>query len=264
MTDIVKYSNELNHYPVFKLTEVQQDIFITLLSLTTFNDSQTIEINLYDLKEKSNYWRDSIDAYEEEIDDLLDKICNPRIRIKSAHKTTIFVCFDRLEYDHDTHDIKIHIQDDFFQVIKNYQLGFTRFELAEFVNLSGSYAKTLYRLLKTFRTMGVWTVSVENFRRLLNIPESYRQREIDTRVLKPCLKQLSRELDLLDTVRVPFRHLAVEKIKKKGRGIKGRGGTVTHYKFTFDAEKIKVLPKEIESQAEPKIVAETAVPIAEK
>ena len=241
MTDIVKYNNEMNTYPVFKLSEVEQDIFMALLSNTTFNDSQTIEVNLYDLKEKSNFWRDSITSYEEKIDSLLDKICNPKIRIRSGTKTTIFVCFDKLEYDSESHDLKIHVQDDFYQMVKNYKLGFTRFELAEFVNLSGSYAKTLYRLLKQYRTSGSWLVASEEFKTLLNIPKSYRQRDIDKQILTPCIKQLSRELDMFDTVRVPFRNLKVEKIKKKGRGVKGRGGTITHYAFTFDAEKRELI-----------------------
>lgn len=241
MTDIVKYNNEMNTYPVFKLSEVEQDIFMALLSNTTFNDSQTIEVNLYELKEKSNFWRDSITAYEERIDGLLDKICNPKIRIRSGSKITVFVCFDKLEYDNESHDLKIHVQDDFYQMVKNYKLGFTRFELAEFVNLSGSYAKTLYRLLKQYRTSGSWVVTVEDFKRLLNIPTDYRQCHIDQKVLKPCIKQLSRELDMFDTVRVPFRNLKCEKIKKKGRGVKGRGGTITHYAFTFDAEKRELI-----------------------
>ena len=260
---IVEYGNQLNRYPMVKLLEVENDIYMALLSLTRFS-GQTIEVNLYDLMDMTGFSRTSIDDFEQKANSLIVKICNPKISLVSDEKIVVFVCFDRLEYDRKTKDLQVHIQDDFYETMKNYRLGFTRFELAEFVNLSGNYAKTLYRLLKQFRSTGSWIVEVAEFRRLLDIPESYRQREIDTRVLKPCLKQLSRELDLLDTVRVPFRHLAVEKIKKKGRGIKGRGGTVTHYKFTFDAEKLKELPKEIESQAEPKIVAETAVPIAEK
>lgn len=248
MTDIVKYNNKMNTYPVFKLSEVEQDIFMALLSNTTFNDSQTIEVNLYDLKEKSNFWRDSITSYEEKIDSLLDKICNPKIRIRSGTKTTIFVCFDKLEYDSESHDLKIHVQDDFYQMVKNYKLGFTRFELAEFVNLSGSYAKTLYRLLKQYRTSGSWLIASEEFKTLLNIPKSYRQRDIDKQILTPCIKQLSRELDMFDTVRVPFRNLKVEKIKKKGRGVKGRGGTITHYAFTFDAEKRELIEQSQEVQ----------------
>ena len=158
----------------------------------------------------------------------------------------VFVCFDRLEYNRKTYDLEVHIQDDFYEMMKNYKLGFTRFELAEFVNLSGSYAKTLYRLLKQYRTSGSKIVTVEDFRQLLNVPKTYRQREIDTRVLNPCIKQLSRELDMFDTVRAPFRNLKCEKIKKKGRGVKGRGGTITHYAFTFEAEKRELIEQNLE------------------
>lgn len=265
MPNIVKYNNELNRYPVFKLTEVEQDIFMALLSHTTFNDSQWIEVNLYDLKDTSDYFENSVTTFKEKINSLLDKICSSKIQIETERNIHIFTCFDELIYDKETQSLKLHVQDTFYQMIKNYSLGFTRFELAEFVNLSGTYAKTLYRLLKQFRTSGSWTVEIDEFKKLLNIPDSYRQSEIDKQIFRPCIKQLTRELDMFDTVRIPFRHLAVEKIKKKGHKIKGgRGGTITHYKFTFDAEKLKELPKKIESQAEPKIVAETAVPIAEK
>lgn len=263
--EVIKYNNELNRYPIFKLTEVQQNIFMALLAQTTFNCSQYIKINLYDLMDKSNFWRDSVEVFEKQIDGLLDRICNPKIRISQGDKITIFVCFDKLEYERETRDLTVHIQDDFYQMVKNYSLGFTRFELAEFVTLDGNYAKTLYRLLKQFRSTGSWIVEVAEFKRLLNIPDSYRQSEIDKQIFKPCIKQLTRELDLFDRVRVPFRHLAVEKIKKKGRRVKGgRGGTITHYKFTFDAEKLKELPTKTQDQAETKIVAEHAIPIAEK
>ena len=241
MTDIVKYNNEMNTYPVFKLSEVEQDIFMALLSKTTFNGEQTIRANLRDLQSMVEFSRTSIDDFEQKANSLILKICNPKFSLISDEKIVVFVCFDRLEYNRKTYDLEVHIQDDFYEMMKNYKLGFTRFELAEFVNLSGSYAKTLYRLLKQYRTSGSWIVTVEDFRQLLNVPKTYRQREIDTRVLNPCIKQLSRELDMFDTVRVPFRNLKVEKIKKKGRGVKGRGGTITHYAFTFDAEKRELI-----------------------
>lgn len=246
MSDIVKYNNEMNTYPVFKLSEVEQDIFMALLSKTTFNGEQTIRANLRDLQSMVEFSRTSIDDFEQKANSLILKICNPKFSLISDEKIVVFVCFDRLEYNRKTYDLEVHIQDDFYEMMKNYKLGFTRFELAEFVNLSGSYAKTLYRLLKQYRTSGSKIVTVEDFRQLLNVPKTYRQREIDTRVLTPCIKQLSRELDMFDTVRVPFSNLKCEKIKKKGRGVKGRGGTITHYAFTFDAEKRELIEQNLE------------------
>ena len=246
MADIVKYNNEMNTYPVFKLSEVEQDIFMALLSKTTFNGEQTIRANLRDLQSMVEFSRTSIDDFEQKANSLILKICNPKFSLISDDKIVVFVCFDRLEYNRKTYDLEVHIQDDFYEMMKNYKLGFTRFELAEFVNLSGSYAKTLYRLLKQYRTSGSKIVTVEDFRQLLNVPKTYRQREIDTRVLNPCIKQLSRELDMFDTVRAPFRNLKCEKIKKKGRGVKGRGGTITHYAFTFEAEKRELIEQNLE------------------
>ncbi|MDY6382254.1 MAG: replication initiation protein [Bacteroidales bacterium] len=262
MTDIVKYNNEMNTYPVFKLSEVEQDIFMALLSKTTFNGKQTIRANLRDLQSMVEFSRTSIDDFEQKANSLILKICNPKFSLISDEKIVVFVCFDRLEYNRKTYDLEVHIQDDFYAMMKNYKLGFTRFELAEFVNLSGSYAKTLYRLLKQYRTSGSWIVTVEDFRQLLNVPKTYRQREIDTRVLNPCIKQLSRELDMFDTVRVPFRNLKCEKIKKKGRGVKGRGGTITHYAFTFDAEKRELIEQSQEVQ-QPQEVQDTAPDFSE-
>lgn len=265
MCQIVKYQNELNRYPIFKLTDIEQDLFMALLSKTSFSDNQWIETNLYDLLDEIDYSRTSVISIEEKVDSMIDKLCSPKIRLKTGSTVRLFVCFDELEYDEITHHLKLHLQDTFFETIKNYRLGFTRFELAEFVTLSGSYTKTLYRLLKQYRSKGSWQVSIEDFKKLLNVPENYRQCDIDTRVLKPAIKQLSKEHDLFDTVRIPFKNLKVEKLKKAGRGARGRGGVITALKFTFDAEKIKEVPEEKKTitSAAPKAAKPAQIPTAQ-
>jgi len=223
---------------------------MVILSHTTFNDEQWIELNLLDLKNKISYWRDSMTDFTKEINSLLDKICNPKVKIETENSVHIFTCFDELKYDKTTYDLKLHVQDTFYNMVKNYQLGFTRFELAEFVSLSGAYAKTLYRLLKQFKSQGWWYVELADFKRLLNIPENYRQCDIDTRILKPCIKQLSRESDLIDEIsgskRIPFQNLSVRKIAQRKRGQTGRGA-ITALKFTFDPQ-LEVLPQNEQSQ----------------
>lgn len=247
MADIVKYQNQLNcdieHYPLWKLLEVEQDIFMVILSKTTFDSSQTVEINLYDVCDKIGYTRTSINDFERIANNLILKICNPKISLISDKKLVVFVCFDKLEYDRETKDLKVHIQDDFYAMVKNYQLGFTRFELAEFVSLSGNYTKTLYRLLKQWRTKGKWKVSINDFRRLLNIPESYRMRDIDRQVLTPAINQLKAEMDMIDDAtgkkRIRFSNLQVEKELEKGKHREQRGRKITDLIFTWDRETTK-------------------------
>ena len=99
--------------------------------------------------------------------------------------------------------------------------NFTRFELAEFVSLKSSYSKGLYRLLKQFRTTGYYEVPIEDFRRLLDVPKSYRMSDINKTILTPALTELS---DI-------FPELQCEKIKRAVAG--SRGVSVVKLIFSF-------------------------------
>ena len=52
--------------------------------------------------------------------------------------------------------------------------NFTIFELLEFTSLSSKYSKTLYRLLKQWRTQGEYIFhDIADFREKMDIPESF-------------------------------------------------------------------------------------------
>ncbi|MGL2387633.1 RepB family plasmid replication initiator protein, partial [Helicobacter pylori] len=50
---------------------------------------------------------------------------------------------------------------------------YTSFNLLEFQRVRGKYAKTLYRLLKQYKSTGILSVEWSQFRELLNIPKDY-------------------------------------------------------------------------------------------
>ncbi|WP_235663822.1 replication initiation protein, partial [Campylobacter coli] len=72
-----------------------------------------------------------------------------------------------------------------------------------------------------FRPTGNAYFEWEEFCMIMKIPEIYRQIDIDQRFLKPAIKDLSKERNLFDLIRVPFKNLAYDKEKTAGRG---RGG----------------------------------------
>lgn len=49
----------------------------------------------------------------------------------------------------------------------------------------------MFRLLKQYKSTGFYIVKIEEFRRILDIPESYRLADIDKRVLQQIEKELS-------------------------------------------------------------------------
>ncbi|CRF52658.1 hypothetical protein HAL07_11230 [Helicobacter ailurogastricus] len=93
----------------------------------------------------------------------------------------------------------------------------------EFQNISGKYAKTLYRLLKQWKSTGVPPeMEWGEFRELMGIPPKTLFENIERLILKPALKELHK---------LPhFENLCYEKIKTKGMGNRI---THTHIQFYF-------------------------------
>ena len=92
--------------------------------------------------------------------------------------------------------LTVSVNSRFSFLLNDLTSQFTRFELAEFTALRSSYAKECYRRLKQYRQTGVWKVSLEDFRRLLDVPKSYRPSEINKYVLKPIEEELGPLLNL--------------------------------------------------------------------
>ncbi len=66
-----------------------------------------------------------------------------------------------------------------------------RYYLQQCNDLQSGYAKTMFRLLRQYRTKGFAYFSKEDFLELLDIPKSCKQPDIDERVIKPILQDLT-------------------------------------------------------------------------
>ena len=133
--------------------------------------------------------------------------------------------------------IDLEVNQNFEYLIKELTSNFTTFELLEFINLSGKYTKTLYRLLKQYRSTGIMKMKWNEFLSIMDIPKNYKHYNLDQRILKPAIKELTSPKNLFDTKRVAFQNLQYEKIKEKGFGCRGKGGKVVGIQFTFEPEK---------------------------
>nr|WP_221271571.1 replication initiation protein [Helicobacter sp. NHP19-012] len=120
--------------------------------------------------------------------------------------------------------MEIQVNMPYFGYLLNYLHGnFTCFELVEFQNISGKYAKTLYRLLKQWKSIGVPPkMEWRKFRELMGISENVKLLEVIERdMLKPATQELQK---------LPhFENLCYEKIKTKGMG-----NRITHIQFYFE------------------------------
>lgn len=249
MSEIVKYNNDFNLLPMPELKAIQMDMFMAIISLTKEKQENTPFLKKFFDPDKRKIiipqktfielcrLKDSKMNYKEifhSIDNCLKKLCNFLVSYQKDEKTIYnFVCFEEASII--TDEVHITLQSRFYDMIINKKFGFTAFELAEFTELSGKYTKTLYRILKQYRTTGTARFKWEEFCRIMNIPQNLAMRDIDKGILKPALKELTKKRNLFEQIRMPFVNLTYEKEKTAGRG---RGGKVSGIVFTFKPESV--------------------------
>lgn len=219
MNEVVKYSNELHELKFNSLNEAQQNVFFTLLQQFRKASGDTLELDFNKLFELAQISQGT--NYRKEILDKIGKLQEFKFRyqINELGDLRQDVIFPSIETDSKNKVLRIRVSQGFKdRYISSPLKGWTRYELAEFVNLNGTYTKTIYRYLKQYRQTGRWCIRYDDFKELLGIPESYQSCDIDKRILKPTIKELSAERNLFDMRRTPFEKLVVIK-HKKGREI---------------------------------------------
>lgn len=269
MNEIVKYHNDFNKIKLPSFNEIEQNLLCFLL--TKIKEKQKNEmITLYP-KDLTGFSEKNLS--NREITEILNSFENKffkadfTIILKDEVRNLIgkmrvnlfnyFVIWKKWRdkynmelgildaWEEFTH-IEIQVNPQFEYILNQLTANFTAFELTEFIALSGKYTKTLYRLLKQYRATGKVYFKWEEFRRIIDIPENKKMGEIERDILKPAIKELSKERNLFDQKRTPFKNLAYEKEKQKGT--RGRGGKVSGIIFTFTPESILMQKLEKESE----------------
>lgn len=226
LNEVVKYNNQMNDVKFKDFTSIELDLLMTICSKMKEQGLDVIEFSFEQLKKLSKYDNTkSTRRFVTDLEKTYKKLINLDFRIVTENKIIGFVLFSEYEIDLKAKSVKIGVNPKFYFVLNELTSNFTRFELKEFIDLKSKYSKECYRRLKQFRRTGLWTVEIDEFRRILDIPESYKFCEINRSVLTPIIKELT-----------PFfKNLHIEKIKKKG-AYSGRGNKVTHIVFTFDKD----------------------------
>ncbi|MGL2616963.1 RepB family plasmid replication initiator protein [Helicobacter pylori] len=191
-----------------------QDLKRMIMVESNLTNRQLLQVlkNLLDNISGANFWiiREHVEngeIYEDHTSYMLFKQFEIRI-----HKPT-----QTIEY------LDVQLNDSYQYLLNNLGMGgqYTSFKLLEFQRVRGKYAKTLYRLLKQYKSTGILSVEWSQFRELLDIPKDYEMRNIDQKVLTPAIKELRKIY--------PFEHLSYKKERKSHDKRK-----VTHIDFYFE------------------------------
>lgn len=228
--ELVIYRNDLNLVSFKEFNPVEMDLFFAVCSQAKETKQLTVQMDLDKVRRITGQYEQSLDRFMNLVSDMNLKMSSTVMSRKTKDFIEGFSLFTY--YRIDANELIVDVNPRFAYIINNIDSDFTRYELNEFTKIKSRYTKTLFRQLKQFKDTGMYIVSIDKFRYLFDIPDSYRMTDIDRQVLKPSIKELS------DT----FENLKVTKIKK--------GRTISQLKFTFkkqshdsvDREELPTIP----------------------
>lgn len=224
--EIVKYSNQFNAQALRKFTALDLDLLMAIAARVRDKEIDEVTFTFEELRRLAHVKKNLTDKeLAARIVEVNDRLLACRFRFQDDSRTVQFTLFSGFETDWKTAKLLVAVNPRFSFLLNDLTSQFTRFELAEFTALKSSYAKETYRRLKQYRQTGVWKVSIEEFRRLLDVPESYQTCDLNKRVLKPIQEELW-----------PLLNLVVHKKFRKGAG-RGRR-SLAGFEFEFDPERV--------------------------
>ena len=224
--EVVKHHNDLNTIPMRKWTGEEMDFFFAIIAKLRNKGTEKIVFNKYQLKELANSSIKHNKRFADSIEGLITNVSKIHYVEKTSNRfrlMNLFSDFDATWTD-DLSDMKlvVRVTDNFDYIINKLDSEFTTYELKEFTQIRSTYAKTVYRLLKQWKTIGKKEFKFDEFKQLLDTPDYYGPSEIDKNILAP----VKRELPAF------FKNLKVKKVKANTRGT-----PVTGYIFTWKPEK---------------------------
>jgi len=223
--EVVKYHNDLNTVPMRNWTKEEMNFFFSIIAKLRDEGTREVTFGKYELADLANYTITHNKRFEETMETLVKKISQIHYVERTSNSLELMNLFSRfrVDWNDDLSDLTatVKVTEEFEYVVNQLNVEFTSYELKEFTTIRSTYAKTVYRLLKQWRTIGKKEFSIDEFKRLLDTPDYYGPSHIDKNILEPVMRELPEF----------FKNLKVKKVKANTRG-----NPVTGYIFSWKPE----------------------------
>ena len=180
---------------------VEMNLFFSICAKMKDKGISKVRFTFEDLKELSAYKPTSVKRFADDLEAVYSKMIQLTYRTEEPGIREKFVLFTGYRIDENNQTVDISVNPELDYIINELSTEFTKFELQEFTGIRSSYAKTMYRLLKQYRSTGFYKVKIEDFREILAIPDSYQMSDIDKQVLKPIKNELSIYFDDMKVIK---------------------------------------------------------------
>lgn len=248
--EIVRYNNDLNNKTYLKnFNALELNFFMAICS--KIKEQGTVEVNFTfnELKKKIQYDRETTrntDNFISKLRSTNKKILNSICEIERKDYIDQFVLFPTFRISKKNGTLTVRINQDYAYLLNDFS-NFTEFGLANFIKLSSKYVKLLYKELMQFKSTGKAFFKMEDFRKKLDIPDSYNFSKVKDRILLPSIKDFSFIFKKFKIVAIYNNEdeIEINENTEEKRGDKRKVTNINFYFVLGTKEDIIEVPKEI-------------------
>ena len=190
--EVVRYNNDLNNKTYLKnFNALELNFFMAICSKLKKQGTDEVIFSFNELKKKIQYdTSHNTDNFINKLRSTNRKILNSICEIETKDYIDQFVLFPTFRISKKNGTLTVRINQDYAYLLNDFS-NFTEFGLANFIKLSSKYVKLLYKELMQFKSTGKLFLTIEDFRKKLDIPDSYSFSKIRDRILVPSFKDFS-------------------------------------------------------------------------
>ncbi|MCQ9627825.1 replication initiation protein [Cetobacterium somerae] len=144
-------------------------------------------------------------THNSRIKKALDNIFDTKVYLKNDRYTEVRHMFERLYYSDDYKNIFFELKKDYIKLFYNLTGNFTQHKIKEFTSLRSRYAKRIYQLIMSYKGLYKWEFEAKEFRKILDIPDSYSWPDLDIKIIKKVSKELEESTNI--------KNITIDKIK---------------------------------------------------
>lgn len=223
---VTRYKNEVNSIPMRKWSIEEMNFFFAILTKLRDEGTREIVFGKYELADLANYTITHNKRYHKVMEELGKNVSGLQYWEKTNNSFMSMPLFTRFiatwSDDLSKLEVKVKANEDFEYILNSWEEGnWTQFMLNEFTEIQSTYSKSLFRLLKQWRTKGVREFTVDEFKQLMDVPKSYSTGMINKRIVTNSVKDLQPY----------FKKLKVNILKSNARGT-----PIIGFKFTWKPE----------------------------
>ena len=197
---VVVYDNRLNSASFSGLNAKDMDIFMAACVLAKDKGTEEVQIEYSALRQMTRFWNCNADDFHQQLKDLRDKMLHMTMFYETDDEVGGFVLFQTFRGNKKAKRLTLRASHDWAEILNGIEGNFTMFDLGIFIQLKSKHAKTLYRLLSQYRNKqgnGWWLVEITDFKRIFDIPDGYRGKDIIEKIVKPAVKECEKHFNTL-------------------------------------------------------------------